>query len=108
MKRNSKAALIVAAVIALVVAMPLLMNQAHSESHWEDGHMMDFGGWGWLMMLMMIVFWGLIVWAVIWAIGAFTHSDGKRDDSAVEFLRRRYAAGEISREEFEAKRGHLS
>jgi len=58
-------------------------------------------GWQWLWMGgMMLVFWGGLIALVIWGLRAFarTRSTG---DSAMETLRKRLAAGEISQEDFD-------
>lgn len=58
-------------------------------------------GWGWLWMAgMMIVFWGAVVFLIVWAIAAATRPRASRDD-AVETLRKRLASGEITKDEFE-------
>jgi putative membrane protein len=64
---------------------------------------------GFGMMIMMILFWALIVVAVVvgirWLVGQGKES---RPDSALEILRQRYARGEINKEEFEARKRDLS
>lgn len=77
------------------------------------GGMMGLGGGGsmllgWLVTLVVLA--AVVVAAVagvrwLWTTGAATHGDG--GDSALALLRRRYAAGEIDREEFEAKKRDL-
>lgn len=73
------------------------------------GHPMMWGAWGFGMMIMMILFWALIIVAVVvgirWLIGQGKES---RPDSALEILRQRYARGEINKEEFEARKKDLS
>ena len=58
-------------------------------------------GFGWWMVagtFWMVFLWGLIVWAVL----RLTSSGaGRGGETAIETAKRRYAAGEISREEFE-------
>ena len=64
-------------------------------------------GWSWLWMAgMMVLFWGAIIILAAWAIRSFAgpRSSG---DAAMETLRRRLAAGEISEEEFEKTRKAL-
>jgi putative membrane protein len=61
-----------------------------------------YDGWSWLLMAgVMLLFWGGVIALVIWAIRAFS---GRRQagDEALETLRRRLAAGEISHEDFES------
>jgi putative membrane protein len=66
-------------------------------------------GIGWLFMLL---FWGLILVAVVltvrwlWEQGRSV-AGREAGDSALETLRRRYARGEIDREEFETKKRDL-
>ena len=67
-------------------------------------------GIGWLSML---VFWGLIAVAAVLGVRWFL-AEGRSaprtegGGSAMEILRRRYARGEIDREEFEAKKRDLT
>jgi putative membrane protein len=70
-----------------------------------------YGGFGWmlgggLMMLMMLLFWIGLIALVVWGVASLR--GGQRpsapDETPLESLRRRYASGEISREEFEQAR----
>lgn len=66
-----------------------------------------FDGWGWIWMGgMMVLFWGAVILLAVWAIRSLTGSRGSAD-SALDILRRRLAAGEISSEEFEKTRKAL-
>ncbi len=75
--------------------------------------MMD-GNWWWGFMGMAWLFWlvvlGLIVWAVITVIKNSQQRSGnipRSSESAMEILKKRYAKGEISREEFERMKKDL-
>ena len=58
------------------------------------------GGWNWLWMtLMMLIFWGGVIAVAVWAIRSGLGS--RRENDALDALRRRLAAGEISPEDFE-------
>jgi putative membrane protein len=67
---------------------------------------------GWWMvfgMIWMVVFWGAIIALAIWAVSRL--GEGERRDHAdtpLEIARRRYARGEITREEFEELRRNLA
>jgi len=66
-------------------------------------------GMGWWMVwgvIWMVVFWGLVVGLIVWGVSRLTEGRGK-DDSPVEIARRRYARGEITRQEFEQIRRDL-
>lgn len=60
-------------------------------------------------MLMVLVFWGLVVVAIVFAIRwvARMGRAGATSDRALEILRERYARGEIEKDEFEAKKRDL-
>lgn len=63
-------------------------------------------GFGWIFWLLII---GLVIWAIKSA-GSNRTSQGTSNppaESALEILKKRYARGEISYEEFEEKRKHL-
>jgi len=66
--------------------------------------------WGVGMMLMMLVFWGVVIVGIILLIRwlASQGRESRSADAALDILRQRYARGDISREEFEAKKRDLS
>ena len=61
------------------------------------------------MFLTMLLFWGLLIAGAVlgirWLLGQGRES---QSDSALEILRQRYARGEISKDEFDAKKRDLS
>jgi putative membrane protein len=72
------------------------------------GMMSSAHGWlaialGWLGMLAFV---GAIVLAVVWAVRSLSSMDGRgaAAETPEEVLRRRFAAGEITREEYEQMR----
>ena len=73
---------------------------------------MGLGGGGLLGGLLMLLFWGVLIVAAVvgvrwlWDQGRPPAGRGP-GESALEGLRRRYARGEIEREEFETKRRDL-
>ncbi len=74
--------------------------------------MMGFSGFGGLGLgmglfggVVMVLFWVAIILLVVWAVrGGFSSSRPSEHESAVEILKRRYAAGEISQAEYEQAR----
>jgi putative membrane protein len=67
----------------------------------------DWGWWMWFGWLWMVVFWGLIIGAVVLVIRRLSPAGGQPRD-AIEILRTRYAAGEIDEAEFRRRRDELS
>ncbi len=64
--------------------------------------------WGIGMMLMMLVFWGLVIVALVLGIRwLITQGREPRADSPLDILKGRYARGEIDKEEYEAKKRDL-
>jgi putative membrane protein len=65
-----------------------------------------YDGWNWLWMAaMMVLFWGGIITLAAVVIRSFTGS--KSNDQALDVLRRRFASGEITQDEFEKTRKAL-
>jgi putative membrane protein len=66
-------------------------------------------GWGWngwgfgLMGLLMIVFWGGIIWLIVWGISRLTRHEAYHgaDKKPLDIARERYAKGEITKEQFD-------
>ncbi len=87
--------------------------RGYGEGGWFGPSMMGWGMWGfgWIFMLL---FWGLVIAALIflikWLAGLRrSHpSSAKPHDSALEILRQRYARGEIDKEEFDQKKKDLT
>ena len=76
------------------------------------------GGWGWgwmsLMMVMMVLFWGAVIFGVVWLIRGATQGGSaagerpRREESPVEILERRFAEGKIDEEDYRARREVLA
>ena len=77
--------------------------------------MMGWGyyGGGWLWSILNIVFWVLAIVGIFFLIrwiatsGRQSGRETRSEDSALEILRKRYAQGEINKEEFEEKKRDL-
>lgn len=102
-----------AALTALAPATALAQQSGTYGPH----HMMGPGGWGWIMgPLMMIVVLAVAVTVVVlivrWLGGHTNHpqqppASGRTGESPLEILEKRFARGEIDREEFEERRKML-
>ena len=82
--------------------------------HWFNGGWGGFGGYGgwWFMPIIMIVALGLIIWGIVavvrrggWAGGSgCCGTSHLGSDSPLDILKRRYASGEISKEELKKRK----
>lgn len=74
--------------------------------------MMD-GNWIWGFMGFAWLFWLVVLGLIVWAVVTVVKNSQRRieppgtPDSPIEILKRRYARGEISREEFEQMKKDL-
>jgi putative membrane protein len=103
--------------ILLISIMILLLTAVYGYSQMGPGMMgpgmMNWGygmGWGW--MIIMVVFWISVIVGIIflirWLVLSTDRGRGsKAEDSALEILQKRYAKGEINKEEFEEKKKDL-
>ena len=99
-----------AGVIVLLPSVVVVAQERPYNGGWGMHPMWwAWGAGGMVMMLMMLVFWGLIIAAIVLGIRwLIRQGNGARSDTALEILRQRYARGEIDREEFEAKKQDLT
>ncbi len=65
-------------------------------------HDFNFWGGGWMMIFWILLFIALVVLFLI----AFRNT-GSKEESAMEILKKRYARGEIDKEEFEERKNEI-
>jgi putative membrane protein len=71
------------------------------------GHMSGWmwdGGWMWLWMVFMVLFWAALIVFGVWAVRRFTD---RSSGSARRILEERFARGEIDADEFQRQRDLL-
>ncbi len=115
MDKNVKTALIIGGIIvAVLIVLPLVFGLIWGGQYGGWGMMgpgmMGGFGWGWFMPIFMIIFWGLVIWGIVALVRGLSgqrSSDSSKADSALEVLKRRYARGEIDKEEYEEKKKDL-
>jgi putative membrane protein len=71
---------------------------------------------GWSMMspgmwIFMLLFWGLVIVGIVsiirWLVGRGQRQDRSQSETPLEILQKRYARGEIEREEYERMKKDL-
>ena len=75
--------------------------------HWGNYGGMGYGGFGWIFM---VLFWALVILGIVYLLKQI-FSDKKvtsLTESADEILKKRYAAGEVTKDEFEEKLAAIS
>lgn len=115
MNKNVKTAIIVGTIaIFLLIVIPPIWGAVTGwmGSNWGmmgPGMMGNFG-LGWFMPVFMIIFWILIIWAIVALIRGLSSpgSIGKQADSALGILKKRYAQGEINKQEYDEKKKDLT
>jgi putative membrane protein len=82
------------------------------DGRWTMPHQAMFGGGG--MGIIMIVFWVVVIAAIALAVSGMISNrqapgrrEGEFGSDALEILRRRYARGEIDKQQYEAMRRDL-
>ncbi len=75
--------------------------------------MMDGMGWGgmWFAPIFWVVIIGVIIWAVVTIVNKNNRKQQNhfpREEEALEILKKRYARGEINREQFEQMKNDLN
>ncbi len=116
MSKNVKTALIVGGiVVAVLIVLPIVFGAV---SGWQSGGwgmmgsgMMGGFSWWWFMPIFFILFWVLVIWGIVALVRGLSGSrgsDSSRADSALEVLKKRYARGEINKEEYEEKKKDLA
>jgi putative membrane protein len=108
--KNIRTAIIIGGVIvAILIIVPLVIGLVGGWQRYGYGMMEGFG-WGWFMPIIMIVFWGLVIWGIVALVRGLSTGSGSsstQEESALDVLKKRYARGEITREEYEEKKKDL-
>lgn len=102
---------IVVAVLVILSVVPGLIwgGQYGGWGMMGPGMMGGFGTMGFMGIFWVLVL-GLIIWAVVAAVrpGESSSSDSATASSALDVLKKRYARGEINKEEYEEKKRDLA
>jgi putative membrane protein len=98
-------------VAALLPSLAAAQERPYGPYGWGMHPMWGvWGVWGIGMLLMMLVFWGVVIVGIVLAIRwlAGQGRGARASDPALDILRQRYARGDISKEEFDAKKRDLA
>ncbi len=115
MDKNVKMALVIGGIIVAALIILSLVFGLISGGQSGGWGMMGPGmiggfSWMWFMPIFFIIFWGLVIWGIVALVRGLSGSrgsDSSKADSALEVLKKRYARGEIDKEEYEEKKRDL-
>ena len=115
MSKTAWAVIAASVLIILLLSGVGLLFANRSYGYWGMmGGPGMMGGFGMMGGLGMLLFWGLIIAGVVWLIQATTRSAGHQPgqssslpEAPLDILKRRYAAGEITKEQFDEMRRNL-
>ncbi len=120
MKRQTWLLVGLVAIVLLLIGVGIGFASTRSPGWWGmmgapygPGMMGGYGYMGWAGWLMMLLFWALVIGVIIWVIQSAArtarHPDsGPRSaETPLDILKRRYASGEITKEQFDEMRRNL-
>lgn len=119
MRNQSRAPIVVVVTLALVVLLGATFGggmMGPGMMGWSGGYRTgNFGGWTWglgmgLGWLAMLAFWAAIIGGAIWLVTTLTAGSRDmrpREETPLDILKRRFAAGEITAEDYERMRRTL-
>jgi putative membrane protein len=114
MDKSVKTVLIIGSIIVgVLVILPLVFGFLWGWQGYGYGMMGPGMMGGFNTMFFMPIIWLFVIGLIVWAVAGTVRRSGESDstwrsaDSALEILKRRYARGEIGKEEYEAKKKDL-
>jgi putative membrane protein len=109
-----KRLLIASMVLPLLFVWTFAYAQNPGQGYWMEPWMMNWGfGMWWLIPVMMVAFWIAVIAGIFFLFRWLLLSTSKRHEippgeTALDIAKKRYAKGEISKEEFERLRKDIS
>jgi len=70
------------------------------------GFGLGFGGIS--MVLFMILFWGAIIWLIVWLLKQNRYTTKSESKNPIDIIKERYATGEITKKEYEQMKKDIS
>jgi putative membrane protein len=107
--RGSWVAVLLVLLGVAILSRPFRMMRLFGLRPWIIGRALTGGRIGWPLLLVggliRLVFWGVVVVAVLFLVRPRAGGSARSlPESALDILKRRYAAGELTREQYEQMR----
>jgi putative membrane protein len=99
--------MITPAVTGPALALELFEVQWRGSGQGYGPGMMGWGFSGWFGPIIMVVFWVLAVLGIVYLVKAIVGTRKGGNETAMDIVKKRYAKGEITKEEFEKLREDL-
>lgn len=110
-KRWFRVLVILIVLLTLLVALPMVMPYIYGSPYgYGHGGMMGpwmMGGYGIVGAVLGVLFLAVVIGGGVWLVQSLAHGSSggaalPRSETPVDILKRRYAAGEITKEQFDA------
>ncbi len=98
-----------AAPVSLLLISAGCYHNSHMAEEWSGRdwpHMMYYGAGGWIMWVVLIILVAIIAY-LAWAMSKGRTALPRGEESALDILKKRYARGELTREQFEQMKKEL-
>jgi putative membrane protein len=111
MSKSLKTGLIITGIVLAVLIVGSIIGRfiGWQGTGWGIRGPWMMGGFGGMLLMpvLMVVFWGLIIWGIVASVRFGVSANCRHSDSALETLKTRYAHGDISKQEYEEKKKDL-
>lgn len=98
---------IISMLIVMLLVSPLAFSQNEDYGHMDGGWYMMHNGYGGLIMWILLIVGIILIVFLVAQLSKDKGSESKPQENALDILKKRYARGEITKEEFEQMKQEL-